>query len=73
MPVDWAGPQRLSGSTPETGIKLAGTARSVLNRKESPMFIITFESGMTTTMTAEQLIASKAWLLSIGAEWERIS
>lgn len=37
------------------------------------MFIITFESGMTTTMTAEQLIASKAWLLSIGAEWERIS
>lgn len=35
-------------------------------------YLVTFASGITTTMTAEELIAKKAWLLAIGANWERI-
>lgn len=36
------------------------------------MFEIVFASGTTTTMTADELIARKPWLLAIGAEWHRI-
>lgn len=36
------------------------------------MYTITFRSGITTTMTTEQLIANKPWLLAVGAEWHRI-
>lgn len=36
------------------------------------MYTITFASGITTTMTADELIARKPWLLAIGADWHRI-
>ena len=37
------------------------------------MFLVTFENGMTTIMTTKELIAAKAWLLAVNANWERIS
>lgn len=51
-------------------VNLGGTHNSqeVLRMK----YIVTFTSGLTTIMDAKELIAKKAWLLSIGAEWQRI-
>lgn len=35
-------------------------------------YLVTFESGLTTVMPEDKLIACKAWLLSIGADWKAI-
>jgi len=37
------------------------------------MWLITYQNGITTTMTTKELIAAKARLLAIGADWKKIS